>query len=237
MLTEKENYPNPEFLASFPIRVIIYDLDGLLVDTEELWFETCKRVLKFYGVEVQEEHRLELAGRGKLSAFFVERFGVQDTLEVISKKIWNTFYELAETGLKPIPGAIDSVQRFSPYFLQAVASSAHTNYIEMAVDQLGLRDHFRALVGSDQVERAKPDPLVFLRTAELVGVEPGQCLVLEDSVNGIEAAKAAGMLCIVVPNRYLQNADFSAADLNIPTLEVLDFDVLRELVDSKHLHN
>lgn len=233
MNQEQKRFNNPEILRSLPIKAVIFDLDGLLVDSEELWFETCRRVLDEYGVGIQEEHRVELMGRGNLSSFFIERFGVQDKRETIREKIWDTFYQLAEAGLKPMPGAVESVQRFSSRFDLGVASSAHTNYVEMAVNQLGIKGHFRALVGGDQVERAKPYPDVFLKTAAILKIDPMECVVLEDSPNGIEAAKSANMFCIAIPNRYLQNGDFSKADLQIPTLEFLELQMLQELINSQ----
>jgi len=223
----------PETPESFPIEAAIFDLDGLLVDTEELWFETCQRVLSEYGVRMQEKHRIELMGRGKLSSFFVERFGVQDSLKSISEKIWGTFLNLAEAGLKPMPGAVKSVKLLSSRLELGVASSAHTNYVEMVINQLGVKKHFKALIGGDQVEKAKPAPDVFLKTAALLRVDPKHCVVLEDSPNGLAAAKAANMFCLAVPNRYLQDGDFSQADLQIPSLESLDFETLQLLVDSR----
>ena len=120
----------------FPFKAIIYDLDGLLVDSEELWFETFASVLSRYGITLEEEQRVFLLGRGNMSSFLIERFGIKEEPSVLRQKIWETFSEQAEKGLKPLPGAVDSVKRLSPYLRLAVASSAHTDYVEMAVFQL-----------------------------------------------------------------------------------------------------
>jgi len=235
MYQEQRQPGNPEILRPFPIKAIIYDLDGLIVDSEELWWKTCGIVLDSYGIQIREEYRTELMGRGKLSSFFAQRFGIQDSVESIGKKIWGTFLMLAQEGLKPMPGAVESIKMFSSCFDLAVASSAHLHYVEMAVDQLGIRTHFKVLVGGDQVERAKPHPDIFLRTATLLAVDPRECLVLEDSPNGIAAAKAAAMFCIAVPNRYLQNGDFSKADLQITSLENLNFDIFQGLINTQRV--
>jgi HAD superfamily hydrolase (TIGR01509 family) len=237
MYQEQRQSGNPEILRPFPIKAIIYDLDGLIVDSEELWWKTCGIVLDSYGIQIREEYRAELMGRGKLSSFFAQRFGVQDSIESIRQRIWGTFFELAQEGLKPMPGAVDSVKRSSSCFDLAVASSAHLHYVEMAVDQLEIKPYFKVLVGGDQVERAKPHPDIFLKTAILLGVDPRECLVLEDSPNGIAAAKTAAMFCIAVPNRYLKDGDFSKADLQIPSLEFLNFNLIKRLTHLQGIKN
>lgn len=105
----------------------------------------------------------------------------------------------------------------------------------MAVDQLRIKPYFKVLVSSDQVEKAKPHPDIFLKTAELLKFNPRECLVLEDSPNGIAAAKAASMFCIAVPNKYLQDGDFSKADLQIPSLELLDFALIQKLISPQNI--
>lgn len=110
MHQERQQFNNHEVLHPFPIKAVIYDLDGLLVESEGLWWETTCKVLDSYGITIKEEYRVELMGRGNLSSFFAERFGIQDSLEAIRQKIWGTFCKLLQEGLKPMPGAIDSVK-------------------------------------------------------------------------------------------------------------------------------
>jgi HAD superfamily hydrolase (TIGR01549 family) len=123
-----------------------------------------------------------------------------------------------------IAGAPDAVRRIAATVPVAIASSSHRAVIEEAVHALGLRDVLGAIVSSDEVPRGKPDPDVYLLAAERLGVDPGRCLVVEDSLNGVRAGNAAGMFVVLVPNESVPPAE-GARDLAnrvLPRLADLD---------------
>ena len=104
-----------------------------------------------------------------------------------------------------------------------LASSSEKAFIEMVLEELGIRGYFQAVVSGEEVERSKPEPEIFLRAAELLNVDPADCLVLEDSRHGVEAAKRAGMKCIGYQNPNSGPQDLSRADKIVHTLENLDY--------------
>ena len=120
-----------------------------------------------------------------------------------------------------IAGAPDAVRRIAEHLPVAIASSAHRAVIDAAVDALGLHGVFRAIVSADEVTHGKPAPDVYLRAAEQLGVDPARCLVVEDSLNGVRAGKAAGMFVVLVPNPSVPPAD-GAAELADRVIERLD---------------
>jgi HAD superfamily hydrolase (TIGR01509 family) len=127
-------------------------------------------------------------------------------------------------GAPPIDGAIDAVRRIAADRPVAVASSAHAEVIDAALEATGLTDVFAVVVSSDEVARGKPAPDVYLEAARRLGIDPGACLVVEDSRNGVRAGKAAGMTVVLVPNRSVPPAPGTAelADVVIGSLAELD---------------
>ena len=141
-------------------------------------------------------------------------------LSELRKKKESLFFELAPTLIKPIPGALPWLKYLSQRFPQAVASSAPMPVIEMLLSVLEIRHHFQALASGSEIN-SKPAPDVFLLAAEMLGVHPHDCLAIEDSPQGVEAAKSAGMRCIAlgtsVPITQLTKADVLIQDLaNFP---------------------
>jgi beta-phosphoglucomutase-like phosphatase (HAD superfamily) len=118
----------------------------------------------------------------------------------------------------------------------AVASSSTRDWVETHLCRLGLRDRFEAVLTRDDVEQAKPAPDLFSAAARALGVAPERSIVFEDSFNGCTAAKAAGMVCVVAPNRITMIQDFSHADLVVDSLVELDFARLRRLVEGRSGH-
>ena len=111
----------------------------------------------------------------------------------------------------------------------AVASSSVRTDIEVILQSLGLLDEFEVIISGDQVKEGKPHPEIFLGAARLLGIEPAHCLALEDTTYGVAAAKAAGMYCIAVPNRFTANQDFDQADLVLDSLAQFELDALPAL--------
>jgi HAD superfamily hydrolase (TIGR01509 family) len=130
----------------------------------------------------------------------------------------------AREGAPVIDGAIEAVRRLAADWPLALASSSHPRVIEAALAGTGLVDAFRTVVSSDEVEHGKPAPDVFLEAARRLGEEPAHVLVVEDSLNGLKAGRAAGMTTVLVPNRSVPPAEGSAdvADVVVERLADLD---------------
>jgi HAD superfamily hydrolase (TIGR01509 family) len=153
------------------------------------------------------------------------RLGLDMTAEVIERAIVDAMVgRYRREGAPAIDGAVEAVRRLSAEWPLALASSSHRRVIDAALDGTGLRDAFRAVVSSDEVEHGKPAPDVFLETALRLGVGPSDVLIVEDSLNGLKAGRAAGMTTVLVPNRSIPPAPGSEAfaDVVIGSLAELD---------------
>jgi HAD superfamily hydrolase (TIGR01509 family) len=197
------------------IEAIIFDMDGVLSDTQPIHSRVESDLLRQYGIELSpEEITREFAGVTGEEMFprIFSRSGkpVDDLGKVIERK-WLMVEEASRGNVLPIPGALDLVAAFRERGLPlAVASASRHSYIEMALRELGLSESFNAIVSSDDVAHGKPAPDVFLLAAKRLGVAPQSCLVIEDGVSGMRAAKSAGMYCIGLVSSDGDRADLPA---------------------------
>lgn len=205
------------------ISAAIFDLDGLILDSETpdvlAWQETYAR----HGLEFPVEEWLQNIGRTDSPW---DAYAALRTLEppvdlTLVEGFWRERHEAhAREFLRPLPGVVPLLAAVRARGLRtAVASSSRRASILRALEGLHIADQFDATVGGDEVQRAKPAPDVYLLAAQRLGLAPETCVALEDSLNGVLAAKAAGMACIAVPSALTRSLDFSAADLVVASLE------------------
>jgi len=211
------------------IEAVVFDWDGLVVDTENAWFQACQRVCAPHGVIITEEHRQDLM-RSQLSAYLIDTFGLPVELEEFRPSLYAARDEILGGTVPLLPGATDSIDCLGSAMPLGVGTGARTFQVEGELAQLNLRDKFKAVVAADQVKRPKPEPDIYLEAANRLSVEPSDCVVLEDQPKGIKAAKAAGMICIAVPNKYLKGADYSEADVVVPHLGLVTVEFVQRLV-------
>jgi HAD superfamily hydrolase (TIGR01509 family) len=217
--------PLPEPIR--PIAAIIFDLDGVLVDTEIWWDEVRRGFARRHGRPWTEADRAAVMGANsrQWSGTMARRLALDISPAAIERAVVDAMVERWRVGPEPnIPGAPDAVRRLARRFPLALASSAHPAVIEAALSTTGLRGLFRVVVSSDEVAHGKPEPDVYLEAARRLGVPAGACLVIEDSLNGVLAARAAGMTVILVPNQSIPPAAGAAeaADAVVPDLASLD---------------
>ena len=203
------------------IHAVIFDMDGVLVDSEPFGFEALRRVMTRHGLPYSEEENAEFLGRTTLDSCRIlkERHGFGASAETLADWYVEHMLEQIDRGPIPMAGVPEVLQRVraSGYRL-ALASSAEVRVIEANLAALAIRPLFETVVSGTQVPRGKPAPDVFLAAADRLATPPAQCLVIEDSRNGLLAAKAAGMRCAVVPCRYTREQDFSEADHRLAAL-------------------
>jgi HAD superfamily hydrolase (TIGR01509 family) len=201
-------------------------MDGVLVDSEPMHLAAYQEILSRYGIDYREEHNREFLGRKDI--FILEtmkaRFGLSEDAEALLLEKEAILARLL-AGSSPRAGLNELIAKASARRLpMAVASSATLPTIELVVDALGVREHFLTLTSGDEVKEGKPAPDVFLLAAERLGVAPPHCLVIEDTANGIRAAKAAGMRCIAIPCDATRHQDHSHADARLDSLSQVDLD-------------
>jgi beta-phosphoglucomutase len=222
------------------LKSIIFDCDGVIADTEPIHMEALGRVLADEDITLTVEdyfqYYLALDDRGCFTKAFQDR-GVQLTEDKLSELIQRKadYVEpVMQAKLQILPGASEFIRLAAKSYPLAVASGALGREIEMVLKHGGLRDCFRVIVSAEDVARSKPHPDPFIKACDLLGVsvgeliQPRECLVIEDSVHGIRAAKVAGMRCLAVANSYpkekLSDADRvvdSLADLSLEDLGTL----------------
>jgi HAD superfamily hydrolase (TIGR01509 family) len=203
---------------------VILDMDGVLVDSEPLAMEAMQQVMARHGVAYSERDNDEFVGRTTPETCRVlrSRHGLATSEDDLARQYLTA--RIALTWERPVrmPGVPEVLERLrvTGYRL-ALASSAEPEAVAATVAMLGIGPLLEAVVSGDQVARGKPAPDIFLEAARRLAVAPDRCLVVEDSRNGLLAAKAAGMACAVIPCRFTRAHDFTGADYRLDGLPAL----------------
>ncbi|MQA83429.1 MAG: HAD-IA family hydrolase [Streptosporangiales bacterium] len=184
------------------LQAVFFDMDGLLVDSERLWFEVEREVMVRLGAEWREEDQAALVGGSvqRTVRYMLDRSGADVDPEAVARWLLDDMADRLRSEVPLRPGAeklLDEV--IGARVPRALVSSAHRALIDPVLDALG-PDRFDVTVAGDEVRRTKPDPEPYLKAAGLLGVHPGGCVVLEDSPNGLASAEAAGCVTVAVPS-------------------------------------
>jgi HAD superfamily hydrolase (TIGR01509 family) len=199
------------------IDAVVFDMDGVIVDSEQVWDDVRQIYTREAGGTFTEAATRAMMGMSspEWSRYMSESLGVPGTPEEINADIVERM--LVRYGEEPplIPGAVDAVRRIATRWPLAIASSSNPELIEVVLRAAGLDSLFRTTVSSQEVARGKPAPEVYLEAARRLGVEPGRCAAVEDSHAGIRSAKAAGMLVLAVPNPHFPPDDEALAQADV----------------------
>ena len=214
------------------IEAIVFDLDGVLIQSEEVWDSVRERYVRGRGGRYDEQVQRAMMGMSapEWSAFLHDEAGVRDEPAVINRDVVAGMLEAYRHELPLLPGAVEAVRRVAATFPLALASSSNREVFEAVLELAGLADCFRATVSSEEVERGKPAPDVYLEAARRLDVAPEWCTAVEDSHAGIRSAKTAGMHVVAIPNAsYPPDEEALAlADAVVGSLDELTVAVLRD---------
>jgi len=203
-------------------RAVVFDLDGLLLETEVLWHRAEQRLFARHGAEFTFEDKLTVMGTSAAftGEFFAGRLGYGDEQATpLIREVTELMHEELQAGVAARPGAVELVERLRGRMPLGLASNSPRYLVDAALQSAGFSDAFEAVVSSDDVAHHKPAPDLYLLACERLGVVPTDALALEDTASGIASAKAAGLTCIAVPQ--FAETDVSAADRVIASLEEL----------------
>ena len=184
------------------LEAVVFDLDGVLIESEEIWDEVRERYVRERGGRYDDEAQRAMMGMSSTewSRYIHDELGVAASAAEINADVVRLMQERYRERLPLVPGAIDVVREIAATYLLAVASSSNRQLIDAVLEISGLGAAFRATVSSEEVARGKPAPDVYLEAARRIEVAPERCLAVEDSHNGIRSAKAAGMRVVAIPN-------------------------------------
>ncbi len=216
------------------IRAVIFDMDGLLIDSEPLWRIAEVEVLSAVGVPITEEDAKETTGvrTDEVVEHWFARYPWADPPQkVVEARILDRVMELVRERGRPQPGAEAALTALAGAgFPLAIASSSASEVIATVLATLGIGDYFAVVQSAEHEPYGKPHPAVYIEAARRLGVPPAACLAFEDSPNGVIAAKAAKMTCFAVPDPALAaDRRFCAADLVLPSLTEFRLDLLTQL--------
>ncbi|MFQ6070132.1 MAG: HAD family hydrolase [Candidatus Aminicenantales bacterium] len=196
------------------IRALILDMDGLMVDSERLYFQTEREMARKFHKNVEDKTLWEMMGRSPLESMeiFVWELGLpisaEEALEIRNRIMRKKLL----TELKPMPGLHHIIDTFSGKLKMAVCTGAQKEFLEIVVRKLGIRNRFDVLQSSEEVTKGKPHPEIYLKTCSRLKLSPKDCVVVEDSSNGALAGKRAGCYVIAVPSEYTKEQDFHFVD-------------------------
>ncbi|MDG3005646.1 HAD family hydrolase [Paludisphaera mucosa] len=204
------------------IDAVAFDLDGLMFDTEALFFRVACETLEARGGRFTAEIMAAMIGRRSVEAGHVLQTmsGVDAKPEELLADVRERFLAVVDTDVAPTAGLLTLLDRLRDLGVPAaVATSSRRAYAERLLNGHGLRDRFAFLLGSEDVKRGKPEPEIYLKAAEGLGVAPECLMVLEDSPAGVAAARAAGAFVVAVPHEHSVAEGLGLADLIVPRLD------------------
>jgi HAD superfamily hydrolase (TIGR01509 family) len=213
------------------IDAVVFDLDGVIVDSEQVWDDVRADFVRESGRPFPERATRDMMGMSspEWSRYLSEQLGVPGTPEQINDAVVSRMLERYAQGPPFIDGAVDAVRRIAERWPVGIASSSNRELIDVVLSAAGLASVVRASVSSEEVARGKPAPDVYLQALRRLGVEPAHGAAVEDSHNGIRSAKAAGMRVIAIPNLHfppdaesLALADVVLESIRDLTVEVVD---------------
>ena len=224
------------------VEAVVFDLDGVIVDTEELWDEIRESLARERGGRWSARAQADMMGMSSTewSRYMHEVVGLAEPPEEINREVVARMLARYDERLPLIDGAVDAVRRLAERWPLGLASSSNREVIAGALAAAGIDSLFAATVSSEEVERGKPAPDVYLEAARRLGVAASDCAAVEDSANGIRSAHAAGMRVIAIPNRRYPPTDDALARQRlanlVPELFGVDDDAVQIEDDRLHRH-
>ena len=207
------------------IDAVVFDLDGVLLDSEQLWDEAREELARDRGGRWHERAQRDMMGMSSTewSRYMHDVIGLREPPEEISAAVVRRMERRYRERLPLLPGAVEAVERLAARWALGLASSSNRPLIDRVLEASGLGGFFRATVSSEEVARGKPAPDVFLEAARRLGVAPERVAVVEDSENGILAGRAAGMRVVAIPNAHFPPREeaLAAADVVLSSLDEL----------------
>ncbi|ACD51997.1 phosphatase [Clostridium botulinum] len=208
------------------MRAFIFDMDGVIIDSEPIHRQVHGEIMNTLGINISKGELALYAGATNEYIFtkLKERYGIKKSVsELMDYKSKLIINKVKEESLEPINGIRELLNALRKNNIKiAIGSSSPRSLIEAVIDKFNLHSAFDCIVSGEEVERSKPYPDVYIEVSKNLGINPEKCIVVEDSHNGVQAAKSAGMKCIGFNNVNSGNQDLSKADVRVDTIRKID---------------
>jgi len=213
------------------IQAVIFDMDGVIIDSEPYQSLAFKEVLAGYGLGPFQEAIVQTPGvtTERNWEAFKERYGISDSVETLSSRSRAAYVRLISGRIQARPGALELISSLKQADYRLALASSSIASVKVVVESLKLESQFDVILRGSDVIRHKPDPEIFLLAAQKLGVDPAACVVIEDSAAGVQAAKRAGMKCIATPTASTLDQDVSPADLTLPSLTQIGLELIQSI--------
>lgn len=212
------------------VGAVIFDLDGVLIDSEPVWEEVRRNYVAAHGGQWRAEAQRRMMGMStaEWSAYLSDDLGVGLPPARIAADVIEQMVTRYRDGVPVLPGAVQAIERLGRRWLLAVASSSPQALIDVVLRELGVTDRFRVTVSTEEVEHGKPAPDVYVAVADGLGLPPERCVAIEDSSNGLRSAAVAGCVVVAVPRpAYPPDPDaLDAAAIAVRSLDELSVDIV-----------
>jgi beta-phosphoglucomutase family hydrolase len=213
------------------LEAVLWDMDGVIADTADYHYRAWQDVLGKRGVDFSKADFMPLFGQrhDTIIKFALGNSLSPEELAAITEEKQKNYRRRVAANIIPMPGAIELVKMLKEHGIKsAIASSAVPENIEIIIRGLGIEDYFQAIAHGTEVKEGKPSPQIFLLAAKKLEVKPGNCVVIEDAIAGVTAAKRAGMKCVAVTNSHPKDS-LKNADLIVDTLEAVSIGDLEKI--------
>lgn len=214
------------------IKAVIFDMDGVMIDSEPIWFEVDNALIKKFGVSKDIDYRDKILGVTAKVAIKTLRnlFNLKGRTSEIIKTRFKIVKKLLRERVKLNSGALQLFKNLHQKgYTLAVASSAPIDIINIILTKFKIKKYFKVVVAGHNLKRSKPYPDIFLKTAQILKTKPENCLIIEDALSGEKAAKRAGMKCIIVRHKYNWDIKFKLANKVVKSLREINLKTIENL--------
>lgn len=218
------------------LKAVIFDMDGVIIDSEPLHRKAYDNMFEEVGIDVSQELYESFTGQSTLNICkrLCDHFGLEESPEdlvALKRKHYKHFFE-ADSGLSLIDGVLDLIKDYHKNGLTLVlGSSAAMSSIEQIFERFALNQYFKAKLSGADLEKSKPHPEIFEKAAEASGFNNAECIVIEDSTNGVEAAKAANIFCVGYDSFHSKNQNYSKADMVVTDFKEIYFEKIQNILN------
>lgn len=209
-------------------KAVIFDMDGVIIDSEPIHSRVKMDTFAHFGLPFAEADLIHYMGRTS-RVIFGETLAKHGRTDVTAAEMaaykHDHYLEVLESGeIEPVPGCVEFIRKLHAAGLPlALATSSNVRAMNAVLDNFGIRKYFTSILSGGELPESKPHPAIYLISAQRLGVKPEDCMVVEDTTNGIKAAKAAGMYCVAYRNPNSGDQDLTLADEIVDSFEDIRF--------------